>query len=199
MNENSMNDACIIKEGTIIKRDIITESKFAVEGVVEGKVESQSAVAVGGNGAIYGGITAEKVGIASGSKVTGDIVSNGDVVVSEDGIVIGNVTSKTGNILCKGSIKGDVCADCELELGENAVIEGNIQTRTIKIANGASILGSMQCGERPQIKDIRKEQPQPRRELKSNRVQFSKPEPAQPQPQSVEAEEDEVLEEAVAV
>ena len=100
------HDATIIANGTKVVGEISGQARLVIDGVVDGSIQLQSEVVIGGQGRVEGTVLAESVQV--GGKVHGNIRGVKKVEVLTSGSLEGDVTSPRVVIADGAFFKGKV-------------------------------------------------------------------------------------------
>lgn len=134
--KNADSETTYISKGTKIKGDLETDGSVDIIGTVEGNVNCQGKVVVGGQ--VLGDITAGEL-YANNANIQGDVKSSGSVKVGVGSMIVGGIEGESAVIA--GAINGDIDVKGPVIVDSTAVIMGNIKSRSVQINNGAVIEG----------------------------------------------------------
>ena len=134
--KNADSETTYISKGTKIKGDLETDGSVDIIGTVEGNVNCQGKVVVGGQ--VLGAITAGELS-ANNANIQGDVKSSGSVKVGVGSMIVGGIEGESAVIA--GAINGDIDVKGPVIVDSTAVIMGNIKSRSVQINNGAVIEG----------------------------------------------------------
>lgn len=143
-------DTTYITKGTKICGNLFTDGSLDVIGVIEGDVDCQSKLIVGGE--IKGNVSAGEI-YSNASKIEGEVVARGSVKIGVGSVIVGSVSATSAVIA--GAINGDIDVQGPVIVDSTAVIMGNIKSRSVQINNGAVIEGfCSQCYSEIDVKSF---------------------------------------------
>lgn len=133
--EQAVNSS-VIKEGTTITGDIITDGSLTVQGSIVGNVKCTGNLTV--SGSVSGNCEVGEF-FADAAKINGNITSTGAAKLGMDTIMIGDVIATSAVIA--GAIKGDIDVQGPVIIDATAIVSGNIKAKSVQVNSGANING----------------------------------------------------------
>ena len=129
-------DCTYITAKTKIQGDIETEGDIDLIGTVNGNINCQGKLIVGGT--VMGEIRAGEL-YANQAKIEGPIMVTNSVKIGVGSVIIGKITATSAVIA--GAVNGDIDVQGPVIVDSSAVIVGNIKSKSVQINNGAIIEG----------------------------------------------------------
>ena len=132
-------DTTYITAKTVIVGNIETEDDIDVMGRVEGDINCQGKLIIGGR--VNGNIRVTEL-YAHQAHIAGEIFAEGSVKIGAGTISVGNISAESAVIA--GAVKGDVDVREQVIVDSSAVVVGNIRSKSIQVNAGAIVDGMCQ-------------------------------------------------------
>lgn len=94
----------MIGKSACVRGDLEADGAFRIDGTVEGKVQSKSAVVIGDGGVVRGDVFASDVVVAG--KVQGNVSCTGHLEIVATGLIEGDIEAKSVRIETGGVFRG---------------------------------------------------------------------------------------------